>query len=255
MDAAKYIASPTFKPPALKSVSSILFDKAYGRIWKGRSIRSWEWIFWVPLMLILGILMFGFSSYYIDYMVFGLSWAFIQIVPVFVIPSWINIAHASSGKLDESLRSVPLTPSGILLPRISAVLLSAMQMFIPATVIVLMLIHKVLSQTGITGGDIIFGAVQILGWIIFLTMWGFAAASIIARRGGNFFLWYFAPGVILILVVIPLLIGQIIPLEHEMFFPDQSVFGILYSGISITGLIASPFIYIFACRKWGERTG
>lgn len=255
MGVKNYIATPDFKPPTPRSVTSMLFDKASERIWRGRSIRSWEWIFWVPLMLILGFNVYGFSSYYIEYILFGLSWAFIQIVPIFVIPSWINIAHAATGKLDESLRTVPVTPSGILQPRINAVLISAARIFIPSAITVLLFSYKVHQSAEFNSGDILLGAIQILGWIFFLSSWGFAAASIIARRGGNFFLWYFAPGVILILIVIPLLIGQVFSIDSAMLLAEDGVFGTLYGIIGYVGLATSPFIYAFACMKWGERTG
>jgi len=237
---------------------AIFFGMAYDRIWKGRAIKVWEWIFWVPILIVLGFRVYGYSLQTVDVPMFFLSWLFIQTAPAFIIPAWINIAHVSTGKLDESLRSIPMRPSEILLPRVFAVLVTAIQMFLPVCLALLANIKPFVDLYGAKdiGPELTsFAVFQVLGWMLFLVTWGITAGSISKRHSGNFFLLYFSPGVVVILVLIPLIMGGVILDFYDELYSYETVFGKLFEAIGIVGFVLSPILFGYACKKWGERTG
>ena len=241
-----------------RSMFAILFTMAYDRIWKDLSINLWNWLFWVPILIVAGFHIYGYSSRLVDSPMFWLSWLFVQLGPIFIIPAWINMVHVSTANLDDSLRTIPMRPSEIIVPRAIAVLITSLEIFAPAIIALLICRETANNSFNTDGpgvGDVFYGVLLILSWIFFLIAWGFAAGSISVRRRGNFFLWFFSPGIAVLLIVIPLIIGGVIENFYDIISFGDRVFSRLYEVIGIIGLILSPVLVRYACRKWGERTG
>ncbi len=117
-----------------------IYSHTYRRIWGGRSgraIRFWEIVFWSLLAIYTGLSLsvrlpgnIQFFAKWISY------YALVGLTP-FTIAALIFRGHASVGSADESLKAIPLSPALLIFPRMLAIFVSWLQLFVPLIILYL----------------------------------------------------------------------------------------------------------------------
>ncbi len=120
-----------------------LHDRAYGRIWAGKLIFIWWGISWCAAAAYFGFWLYDFVPQKIEDLANHVGlYGFLGITPLAV--GWASLrAYVLEGTGDSSLKTVPLRPWLVLLPRMSAVFLTWLELALP---FVLVYIFNFVSQ-------------------------------------------------------------------------------------------------------------
>ena len=232
-------------PSEGRQVFHFLYWTAYDKIWSGRAMRAWEIFFWIPLAAIIG---FQFAGYVEGYQLSApvlASLIILLVVTPFVVGVWAYKAYFSMGKVAVSLMTVPLTAFSILLPRFLAVLATVFQFFLP--IFVLLIYCMMAGGSGF--GAALFILLLYAGGVCFLTGWAFLSGSLSLKRGGNFFLWYFVPVVI---IGVPIVVHGGVVL-YSMAWSGEDPTRIV-AATGLFGYIGGLILFMLACKTWEART-
>jgi len=120
-----------------------LHDRAYGRIWAGKFNFIWWGMIWCAAAAYFGFWLYDFVPQKIEDLAFRVGlFGFLGITPLAV--GWASLrAYVLEGTGDSSLKTVPLRPWLVLLPRMSAVFLTWLELALP---FVLLYIFNFVSQ-------------------------------------------------------------------------------------------------------------
>jgi len=231
---------------------------AYSRIWSSRTLRGLDVIFWSVMAIYLAALFHHFDSYMIARYLFACSRLAFELLMPMMIGAWVYKVHASVGIADDSLRTVPELPIGILLSRMLAVMVSWTQFCVPFFVIFLVESGRVFYWKS----DIL-SIVQVIGWALLCMAWGLRVGSGGVGKGSSFLIPYFVPGAVILVAAIILQIFNLSmrlvthPMYlaiHETFLPHGESLPIWLQVVGLAGIPISFILLLFAGRRWSRRS-
>ncbi len=250
-----------------------LFRMAYGRIWASRALRGWEIAFWSILAVFLALNLHRYFPFIVAWRLFLYVKVAMLIVTPILLAGWIYEAHTSISVDDDSLKSLPIRGISIVLPRFTAVVVSWLRLFASLIPILLLELHKFYSFRDLHR-SYPFNAeeymypwfvpvimLQLVGWVVICTSWGFLSGSISGTRSRYFLVYYYLPIVIALITTFYvnnkyLFLGQLmfpITLDHIFlmaFFSDCEFWPKWMQIAGIAGFILGFQLLVMAGNRW-----
>ncbi len=259
-----------------------IFLHSYRRIWVGKDIFQWEILIQSFAAINIGLTPFGHLGSWQDPIVI-MSYILAAVLTPLIIGMSILRAHVIFGIGDEALRIVPLKPHQILVPRMTAVLLTWIQLVLPFFLI--FIAAAILNRTGIVQSEFdslvrlllaqlfmfsdfapgylrLFesgllspriisiyacGILQFLSCITLPITWGFWMGSRRGRPHGLFLVQYFG------YLIGPLVIAVMLHTGLMRIFVGWTdrFWGVVFC-TSILGILLSGYFFYKACDAWGR---